>query len=312
MCLQIHEFMSACFCIVRAHSGPHSAASAMCVKGEVCVYFGWFSPPLTIVLRTTLYECYRTGTLASVQQTVNVSIFHHSAALEPCWRGRKTEKTNTCYFDLGTFIHFTHKFKTRLANCIMCCVFFCKAFYQVLPLPLIFKCPLAPSNRDTFKTLIRQQMLLMSSMATAGPNISKMPSVRWVIYLGIIILPFIWWRQKSMDTRNSFATSSCQLNHQIKKCVNTWSITVFYRLTLATCIPTITVCTDTQVVVPNAATSLDLSYISGTIYHQSGKKMTLKYVIIQQSRCNISTVTLKWQRVLMSLDLKCNFGKPLL
>lgn len=300
MCLQIHEFMSACFCIVRAHSGPHSAASAMCVKGEVCVYFGWFSPPLTIVLRTTLYECYRTGTLASVQQTVNVSIFHHSAALEPCWRGKKTEKTNT------------GKIQDQIGKLYNVLCVFCKAFYQVLPLPLIFKCPLAPSNRDTFKTLIRHQMLLMSSMATAGPNISKMPSVRWVFYLGIIILPFIWWRQKSMDTRNSFATSSCQLNHQIKKCVNTWSITVFYRLTLATCIPTITVCTDTQVVVPNAATSLDLSYISGTIYHQSGKKMTLKYVIIQQSRCNISTVTLKWQRVLMSLDLKCNFGKPLL
>lgn len=142
MCPQIHEFMSACFCIVRAHSGPHSAASAMCVKGGVCVYFGWFSPPLTIVLRTTLYECYRTGTLASVQQTVNVSIFHHSAALEPCWRGKKTEKTNTRNSDLGTFIHFTHKFKTRLANCIMCCVFFAKLFTKFYPYLSFLNAPL--------------------------------------------------------------------------------------------------------------------------------------------------------------------------
>lgn len=151
MCLQIHEFMSACFCIVRAHSGPHTAASAMCVKGEVYVYFGWFSPPLTIVLRTTLYECYRTGTLASVQQTVNVSIFHHSAALEPCWRGWKTEKTNTRYSDLGTFIHFTHKFKTRLANCIMCWVFFAKLFTMFYPYLSFFKCPLAPFEQRYFQ-----------------------------------------------------------------------------------------------------------------------------------------------------------------
>lgn len=137
MCLQIHKFMSACFCIVRAYTGPHTAASAMCVKGEVCVYFGWFSPPLTIVLHTTLYECYRTETLASLQQTVNVSIFYHTSALEPCWRGRRAEKTNTRYSDLGTFIHGYPTFSLVVTNskphCIVCCVFSAKPFTRFYP-----------------------------------------------------------------------------------------------------------------------------------------------------------------------------------
>lgn len=60
-----------------------------------------------------------------------------------------------------------------------------------------------------------------------------------------------------MKSNNSFTISYYQLSLQIKKyrCFSTWPLAVLYRLTLANCEPTLSVCTVNQRAVPSEATS---------------------------------------------------------
>ena len=119
------------------------------------------------------------------------------------------------------------------------CSQFCAIYHRLKPICTLHPCPLFA------RAPVPAQSSLKGWWSKFPTALIPLPLLA-VLVLSECHLPVIWWRLKCMHARGPFHDfiQSIEASYEAELLFGTRPLALLYRLTLATCAPTMTACTD--------------------------------------------------------------------